>query len=118
MPQTTKEQVIENFDKRFVSGMFRTEKQQEMIDFLSSTYDTAYEKGVMDAMERIGEDGTDCYCKHPESSHEYVPEFSSIKSHKGRCAHCECKTYHDSGINQERSRLRLALSELLKRNNE
>lgn len=63
MPQTTKEQVKEE-TMEAISNMkeasYRYGEEDEKVfweydarNFVSSTYDTAYEKGVKDAMERI-----------------------------------------------------------------
>lgn len=56
MPQTTKEQVMEKFDEQFPVNEFtgwQKTTRENFKDFLSSTYDTAYEKGVRDAMGKI-----------------------------------------------------------------
>lgn len=39
------------------------------------------------------ESGDMCGCGHSEASHFFVPTFSSIKSHVGKCRHCICSQY-------------------------
>lgn len=82
---------------------------RKYLPLISSTYDTAYErgkadgheKGVRDAMEIIGEDYK--IVDNWANTHDRdMPRFSTLDKYEKR-------------VNQERSRLRLALSELLKK---
>lgn len=99
--QTTKEQVIEKLVVAYTRkihpqdlGKETSKLEENLREAISSTYDTAYEKGVRDAMELIGED-----MKYDPETTEFVYIDPSAVD----------------GANRERSRLRLALSELLKK---
>lgn len=113
-PQTTKEQVMKSEVLEDIKWDLDSQDRKKLDDFISSTYDTAYEeglqlrkdyadikedelrsayeKGVRDAMGRIGEEDND-----------------------GDQGLYDVGQAHKYGATQERSRLRLALSELLKK---